>query len=174
MFHTILVATDGSKHGQRAVGLASQVAATLGSRLVVVHVLGHGEVPAALREMVQTEHLVEPERVRGAQVENVSAGLSIAGHGGETDAHRARVHHAIGEYLLRDAAAQARRSGVIEVEQVLEEGDPAPRIVARAGEAAADLIVLGTRGLSDLKGLLIGSVSHKVVQFAQCPCLFAK
>ncbi len=37
-----------------------------------------------------------------------------------------------------------------------------------------DLIVIGTRGLSDLGGIVFGSVSHKVLQLATCPCLVVK
>jgi nucleotide-binding universal stress UspA family protein len=51
------------------------------------------------------------------------------------------------------------------------EGDPAGEIVRFCREKGIDLIVMGNRGMGDLKGLLLGSVSHKVVQAAECPCL---
>ena len=37
-----------------------------------------------------------------------------------------------------------------------------------------DLIVVGTRGLSDLKGLLMGSVSHKLGQLSKVTCITVK
>nr|WP_312860533.1 universal stress protein [Mesorhizobium sediminum] len=37
-----------------------------------------------------------------------------------------------------------------------------------------DLIVLGSRGLGDVEGFLLGSVSHKVTSLASCPCLTVK
>jgi len=51
------------------------------------------------------------------------------------------------------------------------EGDPAGEIVKFCREKGIDLIIMGNRGMGDLKGLLLGSVSHKVVQVAECPCL---
>ncbi len=57
---------------------------------------------------------------------------------------------------------------------MLREGNPAEAILKAAKQVDADLIVLGTRGLSDLKGLLLGSVSHKVIQLSPCSCLVVK
>lgn len=51
------------------------------------------------------------------------------------------------------------------------EGDPAGEILKVCREKGIDLIVMGDRGVGDLQGLLLGSVSHKVVQAAECPCL---
>lgn len=51
------------------------------------------------------------------------------------------------------------------------EGDPAGEILKFCREKGIDLIVMGDRGVGDLQGLLLGSVSHKVVQAAECPCL---
>jgi nucleotide-binding universal stress UspA family protein len=47
-------------------------------------------------------------------------------------------------------------------------------IQEEAEEQHADLIVIGTRGLSGLKHLLLGSVAERVVQKAPCPVLTVK
>ena len=56
----------------------------------------------------------------------------------------------------------------------LDGGDPSSRLLAIAEQEGADLIVLGTRGLGRIKEILLGSVSHKVVMMAPCPCLIVK
>jgi nucleotide-binding universal stress UspA family protein len=48
-------------------------------------------------------------------------------------------------------------------------GDAAEAITAYAQDRAADRIVMGTRGLGTLAGLLLGSVAIRVVQLAQIP-----
>jgi nucleotide-binding universal stress UspA family protein len=50
-------------------------------------------------------------------------------------------------------------------------GGAAKAIVNEANDFRADLIVMGSRGLSDFQGLLVGSVAHKVVHYAHCPVL---
>jgi len=56
-------------------------------------------------------------------------------------------------------------------EVLILEGDPAEAIITAAEEEKCDLIVMGTRGLSNLKSIALGSVSHKVLQSAECMVL---
>ncbi len=60
------------------------------------------------------------------------------------------------------------------VESVVREGYAATAIVEEATERDADLIVIGTHGLSGLKHLLLGSIAERVVQKAPCPVLTVK
>ena len=50
-------------------------------------------------------------------------------------------------------------------------GNEAEHITGLAEELGADLIVLGSRGLSGMKRLVMGSVSESVVRHAHCPVL---
>jgi nucleotide-binding universal stress UspA family protein len=70
--------------------------------------------------------------------------------------------------------AEALRAQGFEVEVVVREGYPATVIEEEAQRLGADLIVIGTRGLSGLKHLLLGSVAERVVQRAPCPVLTVK
>jgi nucleotide-binding universal stress UspA family protein len=73
--------------------------------------------------------------------------------------------------LLHNAESQAREHGATNIQQAIEEGDPTRNILASAEAYGADLIVMGSRGLGDLQGLLLGSVSHKVGHLAKCTCI---
>ena len=57
---------------------------------------------------------------------------------------------------------------------VAASGDPASRILETAAAEQADMIVMGSRGLGGLKGLLVGSVSNKVNHLAKCTCVCVK
>ncbi len=57
----------------------------------------------------------------------------------------------------------------VEAELSLSPQSPAQGILALAEEIGADLIVMGTRGRSGLKHLLLGSVAERVVREASCP-----
>ena len=56
----------------------------------------------------------------------------------------------------------------------LLEGNAGKKIVEFANEHDCDLIILGSRGLSGLKELFLGSVSHYVIQHAKCPVFVVK
>ncbi|NIO42948.1 MAG: universal stress protein, partial [Burkholderiales bacterium] len=84
------------------------------------------------------------------------------------------VFDAWGKQILEGAESTAREHGVQEVVTVLEEGDPVDRILECAKRENADLLVVGSRGLSNLKGLFLGSVSHKLSQLVGCTCITVK
>ena len=74
-----------------------------------------------------------------------------------------------GTRTLFSASERAKRTGARRIDTVMEAGDPAKCIGDMATARGADLIVLGRRGLGTLTELLLGSVSHKVVQISKCP-----
>ena len=66
------------------------------------------------------------------------------------------------------------RSAGIEPTVLLREGDPASEIVAAARDGEYDLIVVGHRGISAIKALVIGSVSQGVVAHTPCSVLVVR
>lgn len=53
----------------------------------------------------------------------------------------------------------------------LSQDVPSSAVVGAAKELGADLIVMGTRGLSGFRHVLLGSVAERTVRFAPCPVL---
>ena len=62
----------------------------------------------------------------------------------------------------------------IPVESTVVEGPAAQAIINVANNRGTDLIVMGARGLGGFAGLLLGSVSQRVVQHSSCPVLIVK
>ena len=77
------------------------------------------------------------------------------------------------EAQLDELAAEVRAKDIA-VETAAVEGYAASAIVEEAELRQADLIVIGTHGLSGLKHLLLGSTAERVVQKAPCPVLTVK
>jgi nucleotide-binding universal stress UspA family protein len=174
MFNTIIAATDGSDHGNKAIAVASDLAAKYDANLTLLHVLLRRNAAAAdLRKLVDIEQL--PERAREAferfesmrgTTEKATAGVITSSLPFPTD-----VLVAVGQAIEDKAEAIAKEHGARKIDRVIEEGDPADIILDTAYDRKADLIVMGTRGLSDLRGLFVGSVSHKVSHLADCTCI---
>ncbi|WP_058303355.1 universal stress protein [Gorillibacterium timonense] len=57
---------------------------------------------------------------------------------------------------------------------ILEDGQPAETILSYAEQNGVDLIVIGSRGLGNIRSFVLGSVSHNVVQHAKVPVLVVK
>ncbi|MDM5277574.1 universal stress protein [Paenibacillus silvae] len=72
--------------------------------------------------------------------------------------------------LLHQAKSKLKSAG-INPETVHLKGDPAYEILNYARETQQQLIIIGSRGLMGVKGMMLGSVSHKVSQLSSCPVL---
>lgn len=86
-----------------------------------------------------------------------------------------RVDRDIGDVLeslcveiLKSAEDRARHNGISDVKIRTGWGDPAEAIINLVKSEAVDMVVLGRRGRGQLMGLLLGSVSQKVVSLAPC------
>lgn len=174
MIKTILVPTDGSDHAGKAVMLASDVAEKYGARLVLLHVLLRGAMSSEMKHMAEVEHLVS-ERPGGMPfAANVPAAAARMLHDVHADEAPRRAYEKIGELILEAAEKTAKDKGVKEIKTEIADGEAAREILACAEREDANLIVMGSRGLSDVKGLLMGSVSHKVSQLSPCTCVTVK
>ena len=174
MFHTIVVATDGSDHANKAVAVAGDLAAKYDADITLLHVLLRRNAAAAdLRKLIDIEKLPDGPREEFERFESMGTSSEYL-----TDSAvaismplPASVLSAVGNALIDKADGIAREHGAKKIDRLTGEGNPADVILDTARYLRADLIVMGTRGLSDLKGLFVGSVSHKVSHLAECTCI---
>ena len=75
--------------------------------------------------------------------------------------------------VILDRAMEMVPAG-IEKEAFSETGSPAVVILDFASSNDIDLIIMGSRGLGIVKGVLLGSVSQYIVEQAKCPVLVVK
>ena len=76
--------------------------------------------------------------------------------------------------MLAEQKLALSKKGLAHVETVLLEGDPVDRILEYAEKHPADLIVVGSRGLSDAGRFFLGSVSDGILHHAHCSVLVVK
>jgi nucleotide-binding universal stress UspA family protein len=134
----IMVATDGSSGADRAVDVAAELAKAVAGDLLIVTVAGS---------------MSGEEARQLAQAEGSSIGEAL-----ET----------LTAQILRAAEVRARHLGVSRIELRTSWGDVAQSLIEIAAGSSVDMIVLGRRGRGQLAGLLLGSVSQKVVSLAPC------
>jgi nucleotide-binding universal stress UspA family protein len=60
------------------------------------------------------------------------------------------------------------------MDEDLLEGPAAEAILSAAATRNSDLIVMGSRGMGSLKGMVFGSVSTRVAHYAPCPVMVVR
>jgi len=168
----ILVPTDGSDHADKAVDLASDIAAKLGAKISLVYVTSRGPSLEDLRDSIDMTQLSESARdeldpAKHPIAEHVSAAVISP-----VVSREALIE--IGEQVLTRGQRTAVEKGVQSPSVVLIDGDPARKIVQVAKREQTDLIAMGSRGLGGAESLLSGSVSYKVNHAAPCSCLIVR
>lgn len=175
MFKNVLVATDGSKYAKRATEVAADIAKTYGARLIVLNVQPLSLTLEDIEGMRQAKRL--PRKVK-ADIRKLEDALLTSAESTSVPlyyipAPRSAIE-ALGEIIVEEAVAIAKKKKVAKIARLAVEGDPAGKILEQARKSKADLIVVGTRGLNRIGEFILGSVSHKVVHAAKCPCLTVK
>lgn len=79
-----------------------------------------------------------------------------------------------GKAILEEAEKRIREKGVEHVQALLTKGDPADEIMKYAKKNDVDMIFLGSRGAGRIRTLMLGTVSHKVCNMAECTCITVK
>jgi len=160
VIHQVLVPTDGSENAERAVRFSAQVAdRRQQAEVTVVYV--HLRVPAPAHSGAS---VLEPEQ----PLQEVRALYSEPDD--EELVHTQEiVDQAVAEIRSLVTSPDVNVSGRVVVNSRIDQG-----ILQVADEIKADIIVMGTRGLSPLRGAIMGSVSHALIEKATCPVLIVK
>ena len=146
----ILLAIDGSESSFRASRYAIGLAKAVDSEVTLLHVL-----------------------------ENIRPGGAIgllARYGSVRPARGFfKVSEKAARKWIRKVEREAENNGVkLSTRIVLDQSSKAEEILKYAKKTKADLIILGTRGLTKFKKLVIGSVANAVLGNAKCPVLIVK
>ena len=145
----ILVSTDGSENGRRALDASIELAKVFSAELLVVSV-----APEILPTVYSPVGIAGPVFDYSAYYQAV-----------EKDAKKIVDD---GVQRAREKAVNARGEALKSVTSVAE------AIINAAESENSDLIVVGTRGLGGFKKLLMGSVSSAVVSHASCSVLLVR
>ena len=139
MITHIVVAVDASPSSDNAVDMGIDLAKTHGAKITFLNVIRDMQLPESVLRMAEVEHIQGP---------------------------RSDVLRFVGEKTLKQAEKKAKDADLSDIVKKVAVGDPASEIATIAKNTNADLIVIGTRGHSDLKGMFLGSVSRKVSNLA--------
>jgi nucleotide-binding universal stress UspA family protein len=82
----------------------------------------------------------------------------------------AREHFSDGFIKVRERA----KSAEVHLETLIEVGHPAEHLIHQAEIIHAELIIVGRKGTSLFEKLILGSVSERVIRFANCPVMVMK
>ncbi len=164
MADRILVATDGSDTGARAVACAAELSDKLHVGLSILHVQLHGRPSAELTHLAETEHLLDRlARQRPMTDRPAASSLGALYAATRDEVERAWVIEAIGREILARACTQADLAGARDIRSRSAAGDYADEILDMAEADDAKMIVLGRRGLGRVREMLLGSVTQKVL-----------
>ena len=151
MFNKILVALDGSEHSNKALECALDLGEKYGSDIVILTVVK--TVPTA-----PIGYVHDPTGAPPAWIGTYLKEMRISR-----------------EKLLKETLEKSKKAKQdLNISKKLVEGRPSDKIVDTAKDGNFDLIVMGSRGLGGIKEFLLGSVSDRVADDAECPVMIVK
>ena len=144
----ILTPTDLSSFSASGVRYACNLAKALGAEVIVAHAVSTSEFTSHATSLKITTSGAGADDLIGKLVE-----------------HQKQQLRQFCEHHLASVSAD------LNVQELVEMGDPHTLIVNWARDKAADLIVMSTHGRSGLPRMILGSVTEKVLRSAACPVL---
>ncbi len=155
MFDRIIVPFDGSEHSMHALETAIQISKKFASSITLIHAY-----------MVPPPVTQKPVGMTGSLPYEITLPA-------EELTKLTKVIRGRGASILALGEEKAKAEG-IQIEKVLIEGNAVEEILKTAKDGKFDLVVIGARGLSTIKEIFLGSVSHGVTIHAPCPVLITR
>jgi nucleotide-binding universal stress UspA family protein len=149
-FKKVLAACDLSAYSEQVLDCAASLADKLGGDLVVIHVINRRNIDA----LVDAVHKIVPEE----------AGLAMSVNEYVESVQRERVEKI--DALIRGTSMAGRT-----IRKVFRIGIPCEEILTAADSEQADLLVIGSKGKSNITGLLFGSTAERVLRSSRVPVL---
>lgn len=153
MFSKIVVAIDGSEPSIDAAENAIVMAKRYDADLIALHVIPRG---------IRYEY---SEDLKGPDISTTPLMGIVESHQQEAEEWFNKV---------REIAKKENNNIKLATEVVIGTKSTVAEIVDYAADHKVDLIVIGTRGRSGFKKLLLGSVASGVVNYAHCPVMVVK
>jgi len=144
LFKKILVPLDGSEHSNHALDKAIQIAKKFDGKITLIHV--YPKYPIIVAQGYAYLEII-PQLIEAVR----KAGTKI----------------------LVDGQRKVKATN-LKVTTLLKEGHAVNEILKTCKKENFDLIVMGARGISTIKEIFLGSVSHGVAIHSECPVLIIK
>lgn len=154
--HHLLIVNDGSEHGWNAVEYLRSFPLPQKIHISILHVL-----PPLYPE----DYAAAAWGMGNIPISVSSARPRVAAEKSEEEKW--------GEGILEKTLARLQEAGY-STETFLRRGDAATEILQFTKEKGIDLIVAGSRGLSQVNAWLLGSVSRKLIHYAKCSVLVVR
>ncbi|MBN1785441.1 MAG: universal stress protein [Candidatus Methanofastidiosa archaeon] len=165
LFKKVLVPVDGSEQSMKALEYAGKIAKSAEGRVILLYVIDASKVgvspevadrftitykePIPVDDTIERYSFFYQEKLKELKDED---------------------SYKIGEQILEEAKKKASKF-IKDPDTIISLGPVAETIVTVAENHKTDLIVIGSRGLSTFKRLLMGHVTCDVTEKAHCPVL---
>ena len=184
-FSKILVAFDGSKPSLEAVERAMEIGKEYNSSLIILHVLDGYKYPYLLSSVVLAptygSDKLEKERQKFEDLMNSLKEKYIAGKSKITSTENDKgISEGSGTTTTSTNPSNADSSSTdladsrFETAIIEAETSAASTIVDYAESKNVDLLIIGSKGRTGLKKMLVGSTASAVVKYAHCPVLVVR
>jgi len=155
----VVLVTDHSIHSEAALNYIEGFSFLKNTRIVVMHVLP----PLPTPELIARSWAVPLEAINPIALQEIEENIERSAREEKEEAEKKMA-----------GIIQCLQSTGHQATSVINHGDAATEILDYVEENEVDLVVAGSRGLSQIRGWLLGSVSRKLVHYAKCSVLIVK